>query len=142
MKDDIIIVASKYYPHITDVLIKDAKSILKKRNIKFNVDYVDGVFEIPAAIGFASKLFNSFIALGCVIRGETSHYDYVCKESARGLMDLSLRGMAIGYGILTVENLKQAEFRAITTKTRIGKGQEAAMACISQIENRQKYNHD
>ena len=73
-----------------------------------------GAFEVPAVISHASKTgkFIGYIALGCVIRGETSHYDYVCNESARALMNLSIDGIALGYGILTCENISQANIRA------------------------------
>ena len=97
---------------------------------------VPGAFEIPAAIGMAAdgggRPFDGYVALGCVIRGETSHYDYVCGESARALQDLAKgRGLAIGYGILTVENRDQAVERA--APGRRNKGGEAAAACLSMI---------
>ena len=87
-----------------------------------------GSFEIPAVISGFSKKYIGFIALGCVIRGETTHYDYICNETARALMDLSLSGLAIGYGILTCENKEQA----IARKNE--KGKNAALACINMIE--------
>src|SRR5690606_16313734 len=95
---------------------------------------VPGAFEIPAAIRYtmATKQYEGFVALGCVIRGETTHYDYVCSESARALMDLSVEHrLAIGYGILTVENMEQAQARADIT--RGNKGAAAAEACLRMI---------
>jgi 6,7-dimethyl-8-ribityllumazine synthase len=95
---------------------------------------VPGAFEIPGAIAHAARaaLYDGFVALGCVVRGETSHYDYVCGESARGLMDLSIReGICIGYGILTVENIEQAQVRADIT--RGDKGGEATRAALAMI---------
>ena len=84
--------------------------------------------------------FDGYIALGCVIRGETTHYDYVCSESARALMNISLEGFAIGYGILTVENYNQALIRSKTIANKsISKGKVAALACINQMSLKAKY---
>ena len=78
--------------------------------------------------------------MGCVIRGETTHYDYVCSESARALMNISLEGFAIGYGILTVENYNQALIRSKTIANKsLGKGKVAALACINQMRLKAKY---
>ncbi|HRE44806.1 MAG TPA: 6,7-dimethyl-8-ribityllumazine synthase, partial [Terricaulis sp.] len=93
--------------------------------------------EIPGAIALACGAYDGFVALGCVVRGETSHYDYVCGESARGLMQLSLEGVAIGYGILTVENLAQAEERA--DPARGDKGGEALKAAIAMIALQRRF---
>ena len=93
-------------------------------------------------IDIAKNKFDGYIALGCVIRGETSHYDYVCQESARALMNLSLEGLALGYGILTCENYEQALARSISEKNMIGKGIVAAKACINQIELKSKYTYE
>lgn len=98
---------------------------------------VPGAFELPGLIAMAADTgrFDGAVALGCVIRGETSHYDYVCGESARGLMDLIVqRRQAIGYGILTVENEAQALARA--DRKRKNKGAEAAKACLAMIRFR------
>ena len=93
-----------------------------------------GAFEVPAVISHASKSnkFIGYIALGCVIRGETSHYDYVCNESARALMQLSLEGLPIGYGILTCENKAQALVRSGVEG--LNKGKAATLACVRIIE--------
>ena len=89
---------------------------------------------------FCKYKFDGYIALGCVIRGETSHYDYVCNESARALMNISLEGFAIGYGILTVESYNQALIRSKTIANKsIGKGKVAALACINQMRLKAKY---
>ena len=94
---------------------------------------VPGAFEIPGAIALAAGRYDGFVALGCVIRGETTHYDYVCGESARGLQDLAIaHNLAIGFGILTVENEAQALARARVD--RRNKGGEAANACLAMIE--------
>jgi 6,7-dimethyl-8-ribityllumazine synthase len=102
---------------------------------------VPGALEIPAAIAMASiggRHFDGYVALGCVIRGETSHYDTVCNESARGLMDLSLAdGLAIGNGILTVENEDQAWARA--DAARKDKGGDAARAALAMAALKQEF---
>ncbi len=128
----ILIVEARYYTHISDFLVQGAVAELEKRGAKYERVEVPGAFEIPAAVGFAAERFDGFVALGCVIRGETSHYDYVCAESARGLMDLTVqRGLAIGYGILTVENEAQALERA--RPDRRNKGGVVTAACLDMI---------
>jgi 6,7-dimethyl-8-ribityllumazine synthase len=102
---------------------------------------VPGSFEIPAAIGIvarASERFDGYLALGCVIRGETTHYDHICAESARGLQDLAVReGLAIGYGILTCENEAQALARA-APEGRDHAG-AAVRACLAMIELKRRF---
>ena len=136
----ILIVSARFYEDIASELESGAVSALQEADATFTIETVPGAFEIPAAIGFASKThkFDGFVALGCVIRGETSHYDYVCGESARGLMDLSLQnGCAIGYGILTVENEEQAWERAGVSQGN--KGRAAADACLRMIQLKKLY---
>jgi len=138
----IMIVEARYYPHISDELLKGALAALEEAGATHERFTVPGAFEIPAAIRYAAEAanrgvggatFDGFLALGCVIRGETTHYDYVCGESARGLQDLALsRNLAIGFGILTVENEAQALARA--SVERRNKGGEAARACLAMIE--------
>jgi 6,7-dimethyl-8-ribityllumazine synthase len=137
----VMIVEAPYYRHIADELAKGAIQALDAAGASYERVAVPGAFEIPAAIRFAvagseqagKRAFDGFIALGCVIRGETTHYDYVCNESARGLQDLALRhDLAIGFGILTVENEAQALARARVEKKN--KGGEAARACLAMIE--------
>ena len=140
-KKSILVISSNYYSNISKKLEKEAIEEIKKNNMDFTMENVTGVFEIPAIIGFTKHKFDGYIALGCVIRGETSHYDYVCKESANALMGLSLEGLAIGYGILTVENYSQALVRIKTDKEKIGKGKVAALACINQIKLKIKYTN-
>ncbi len=131
----VLIVVADFYPDIGAALVKGAAAALAKAGATFEEISVPGAFEIPAAIGFAlhNEKYDGFIALGCVIRGETSHYDYVCGESARGLMDLALGGAAIGYGILTVENEAQAT-------ARLDKGADAAAACLRMIELERRFD--
>ena len=130
----VLMVTAPYYRDVTDMMQRGVEVAAEAAGVKLDRVFVPGAFEIPAAIAHAGKLdvYDGFVALGCVVRGETSHYDYVCGESARGLMDLSIQeGYAIGYGILTVENLAQAEERADTA--RGDKGGEALKACVSLI---------
>ncbi|MFW0778104.1 MAG: 6,7-dimethyl-8-ribityllumazine synthase [Rickettsiales bacterium] len=137
---NILIVSSPYYPEISDQLMRGTTATLAEAGASYEAIEVPGAFEIPGAIRLAlgSKKFDGYIALGCVIRGETTHYDYVCGESARGLMDLSLEhNAAIGYGILTVENKEQAHARADVDKGN--KGKDAAAACLRMIELKQQF---
>lgn len=130
----VLIVAARYYADIVDTMITGAERTINAAGARLDVIDIPGAFEAPGAVALAalSNRYDGFVALGCVVRGETSHYDYVCGESARGLMDLSVRaGLAIGYGILTVENLEQAWARAALD--RGDKGGESAYACLSMI---------
>lgn len=136
----ILIINSRFYPEIADELSKGATDALKAAGATFEEIEVPGAFEVPAAIKFAlsSNKYDGFVALGCVIRGETSHYDYVCAESARGLTELALmHDAAIGYGILTVENEKQAQIRASVKEGN--KGASAANTCLRMIALKQKF---
>lgn len=132
----ILIVEGRFYAEISDALADGAIDALKKAGATYDRLEVPGALEIPAAISFAiqsaTASYDGFVALGCVIRGETTHYDYVCAESARGLMELTLsRNAAIGNGILTVENGDQAWARA--DKARKNKGGAVAEACLRMI---------
>ena len=141
-KKNILIIASNYYEEISDNLIDETKKVIEENNILYQIEIVTGVFEIPSIISFSKHKFDGYVALGCVIRGETSHYDYVCSESARALMDLSLDGLAIGYGIITVESYEQAIIRSKTVANKgLGKGKVAALACINQINLKTKYTN-
>lgn len=130
----LLLVTSPYYRAVTDMMQRGAEAAANAAEASLDRVFVPGAFEIPGAIAAASKhaKYDGYIALGCVVRGETSHYDYVCGESARGLMDLTIReGLSIGYGILTVENLAQADERA--DPRRGDKGGEATRACVAMI---------
>ena len=135
MNIHIMIVEARFYEDIADELVKGAIAVLEAAGATYERHAVPGCFEIPAAIGFAqksSKEIEGFVALGCVIRGETTHYDYVCQESARGLMDLATRyALAMGYGILTCENDTQAWARAAVD--RGDKGGTAVNACLHMV---------
>lgn len=136
----ILIVAARYYADVVDHLILGAQAAIEAGGADAELIEVPGAFELPAAIALAADGggFDGYIALGCVIRGETSHYDYVCGESARGLMDLALtRRLAIGYGILTVEDEAQAQARAAPAGR--DKGGEAARACLSIVSLKRRF---
>ena len=132
----ILLVEAPYYTHIADRLRQGAERALAAAGATHERISVPGAFEIPAAIGLvarASERFDGFVALGCVIRGETTHYDHICSESARGLQDLAVRdGLAIGFGILTVENEAQALVRAAPDGK--DKGGEAVRACLAIVD--------
>lgn len=141
-----MLVEARYYERIADEALRGALRVLEEAGATHERFTVPGAFEIPAAVfmgmsaareASSRRAFDGFVALGCVIRGETSHYDYVCGESARGLQELAIRhGLAIGFGILTVENEEQAWERAALD--RLDKGGEAARACIEMIALRRR----
>jgi 6,7-dimethyl-8-ribityllumazine synthase len=138
----ILIVESRYYADIADALIEGAEVEIRKNGATSERIVVPGAFEIPGAIALAAakkgRGYDGFVALGCVIRGETTHYDYVCGESARGLMDLAIyRKLAIGYGIVTVDKVEQARARAFTD--RGDKGGDAAHACLAMVALRRRW---
>ena len=130
----LLIVASPYYADIHAMLLEGAVRALGKA-FPYEVIEVNGALEIPAAIAVAhrSGKYDGYVALGCVIRGETHHFDIVANESARGLMDLAVRERAaIGNGILTTENKEQAIVRA--DPARGNKGGEAVGAALTLIQ--------
>ncbi len=137
----IMIVEAQYYDDIAEELAKGAIIELEKAGATFERISVPGAFEVPAAIAMAvrsmefysgRRRFDGYVALGCVIRGETSHYDHICAETARGLQDLACRYcLALGNGILTVENREQAQARADVGG--LNKGGGAAYACLRMI---------
>jgi len=119
----VLIVEARFYPEIADQLAQGVIAVLDEAGVAFDCLEVPGTFEIPAAIRFAddaavsNHAYDGFIALGCVIRGETDHYDHICRETSRALMDLSIdRGLAIGFGVLTCETMDQASARADVAK--------------------------
>ena len=131
MKKKILIVIANYYDDISKGLITSAKKELKS-NIKISIIYVPGVFEIPYAISKNSKKYDAFVALGCVIKGETPHFDFISKSSIDAIMKLSVENKKpIGNGILTCLNKGQAIERA--DKSNKNKGKEAANAVIGLL---------
>ena len=137
---NILIVSANFYPEISSELLQGARAQLARMGAHFEEITVAGAFEIPSAIRLAidSGKYDGFVALGCVIRGETSHYDFVCGESARGIMDLNLQAKAcIGYGILTVETMEQALIRARVSEGN--KGRDAVEAALQLVELKRKF---
>ena len=123
---NVLIVEARFYDAIADAALDGARAALKAAGASHEILTVPGALEIPAAIAFAdaSGDYDGYVALGCVIRGETYHFEVVAGESARAIMALTLDGLAIGNGILTVENEAQAWARARVTEK--DKGGEAA----------------
>ena len=130
----ICIVASKYYEDIIRMLIEGSNEAIKnhKKKFKINIIYVPGVFEIPYVISKNLKRYDAFIALGCVIKGETPHFDFISKSSIDAIMKLSIENKKpMGNGILTCLNKDQAVERA--DKSKKNKGREAADAAIELL---------
>ena len=135
-----LIVSANFYDDISQMLLDGAISELKKGDHTFQKISVPGALEIPATISYAvdTEQYDGFIALGCIIRGETSHYDIVTKESARGINELAVNlNLAIGNGILTVENKEQAITRADIKQKN--KGGFAAQTAIRMAAIRDKF---
>lgn len=127
-----LIVEARFYAHLNDMLIAGAKGALEAAGHSVEVLTVPGALEVPAAIATKSPFYDGFVALGVVIRGETYHFEIVAGESARGIMALTLDGLAIGNGILTVENEAQAIVRADPQQGNKGAGAaEAAMVLMA-----------
>jgi 6,7-dimethyl-8-ribityllumazine synthase len=135
----ILIVEAPFYTHIADMQRDGVIEALKAAGATYDVITVPGALEVPAAIAFAdaSGEYDGYVALGCVIRGETYHFEVVAGESARAIMALTLDGLAIGNGILTVENEAQAIARA--DKTQKNKGGEAAAAALAMVALKQRF---
>jgi 6,7-dimethyl-8-ribityllumazine synthase len=135
----VLIAEARFYPHLNDMLLEGARAAIEAAGHKHETLTVPGALELPGAIALAARSgrFCAFVALGVVIRGETYHFELVSNESARGLMDLTLQGYAIGNGVLTVEDEEQARYRA--DPRRGNKGGGAAEAALALFELRQKY---
>ena len=134
----VLIVIAPYYKPIADNLLKGATTEILASNGTFETVEVPGALEIATAIGIAERLekFDAYVALGCVIRGETTHYETVCNDSSRGLTLLGLQGLCIGNGILTVENFEQAEERADPEKQNKGGGAAAAALHLLSLSHK------
>jgi 6,7-dimethyl-8-ribityllumazine synthase len=135
----LLLVVAPYYAHLSAMLREGAERAVAAAGATCETVTVPGAFEIPGAIALAavSHEFDGFVGLGCVIRGETTHYDHVCEESARGMQELALRGIPVGFGILTVENEAQALVRAAPDGR--DKGGEATRACLALIELKRRF---
>jgi 6,7-dimethyl-8-ribityllumazine synthase len=134
-----LIVEARFYDHLNDMLVEGARAALKAEGHKVDVITVPGALEIPGAIVLAdqSSLYEGYVAIGVVIRGETYHFEIVAGESARGIMALTMDGIAIGNGILTVENEAQALVRADPKQK--DKGGEAAKAALAMLALKEKF---
>ena len=135
----ILLIEARFYPHLNDMLLDGARKAIEAAGHKHETMTVPGALEVPGAIALAARSgrFCAFVGLGVVIRGETYHFEVVSNESARGLMDLTLLGYAIGNGILTVENEEQAIVRADPAQG--DKGGHAARAALALYDLRAKY---
>ncbi len=131
----ILIVIADFYTDIAEMQLEGAKDALEAKGVEYDIVNVPGALEIPPAIAFAAQSvqYDGYVALGCVIRGETTHYDTVCNDSSRGIMELGIQHfLPIGNGILTVENREQAVARA--DKKQKNKGAGAVDACLRLVE--------
>ncbi len=135
----ILIVEARFYDHLNDLLIEGARAVIEAQGHSHEVVTVPGALEVPAAIALAAETgrYAAYVALGIVIRGETYHFEIVSNESARGIMALTLDGLAIGNGILTVENEAQALARARPDDKN--KGGEAAQAALAMLKLRERF---
>ena len=136
----VLIVEARFYDRLNDLLLEGARAAIEEAGYSHETVTVPGALEVPAAIAMASETgrYDAFVALGVVIRGETFHFEIVSTESARGIMALTLDGLAIGNGILTVENEAQALARARPDEK--DKGGEAAKAALAMLELKQRFS--
>ena len=134
-----LIVEARFYDHLNDMLVAGARAALKAKGHEVEVVSVPGALEIPGTIAMAAEaqMYDGFVAIGVVIRGETYHFEIVAGESARGIMALTMDGIAIGNGILTVEDENQATVRADPKQK--DKGGEAAKAAMALLALRDRF---
>lgn len=135
----LLIVVAPYYKNVTDQMVAGATAAATACGAEIEVIEVPGALEVPTAIAIAERQarFDGYVALGCVIRGETTHYDTVCNDSSRAISLLGLQGACIGNGILTVENIGQAQVRADAAGQNKGGG--AALAALHLIALSRKW---
>jgi 6,7-dimethyl-8-ribityllumazine synthase len=132
-KAHVLIVEANYYDAITSELSAGAQAVLKRAGATWDLVTIAGALEIPGAIGFAAstRKYDAYVALGCVLKGETIHYEIVGFECSRGIMDLTMAGHCIGNGVVTCENEQQAWARARASEIDVGGGAaEAALALL------------
>ena len=134
----LLIVVAPYYRAIADQLIAGATAIAEACGASFDIVEVPGALEVPTVIAMAERQSNydGYVALGCIIRGETTHYDTVCNDSSRALSLMGLQGACIGNGILTVENMDQAQVRADPAAQNKGGGAAAAALHLIALSRR------
>jgi len=133
----VLIAEARFYAHLNDMLLAGARAALDAAGHAHETITVPGALELPAAIALAADRYDAFVAIGVVIRGETYHFEIVAGESARALMALTLDGIAIGNGILTVENEQQAAVRADPAQG--DKGGDAARAALALLDLRTRF---
>ena len=133
----VAIVIAPYYTRIAEQQLASVRAIMDRAGAAHETIEVPGSLEVPTAIGLAGDAFDGYVALGCVIRGRTSHYDVVVNQSSAGIMELGLRGFCIGNGIITVENMDQAEERA--DATRLDTAGAAAQAALHLIALKRRF---
>ena len=135
----VLIVEARFYDHLNDLLVAGTQAAIEAAGHTHETVTVPGALEVPGAIALAAETdrYDAFVALGVIIRGETYHFEVVSNESARGLMDLTLAGVAIGNGILTVETEAQALTRARADEK--DKGGEAAKAALAMLALRERF---
>ena len=135
----LLIVEARFYDHLNDMLLAGARAAIEAAGHSHETVTVPGALEVPGAIALASDTdrYDAFVALGVVIRGETYHFEIVSNESARGVMALTMDGLAIGNGILTAENEAQAIVRA--DPAQLDKGGGAALAALAMLELRRRF---
>ena len=132
-KKSILIVSSNYYNDVSDNLESGAVNTLNENNFDYKIINAPGCFEIPYIIKKNMSYFDGFIALGCIIKGDTYHFEIIANETSRKIMNLSVDNLIpIGFGILTCYNMEQAIERSDTNQKN--KGREAALACIKLLD--------
>ena len=133
----ILIINANYYKDVTKRLVNSAKKIINRKKYNISIITVPGIFEIPIAIRKNINKYDAFIALGCVIKGETPHFDFICNSSFDAILNLSIKfNKPIGNGVITSLNIKQANERCGKIRSKKpNKGSEAAKAVISILNN-------
>ena len=134
---NIALVIAPYYTKVAEQQLASARKIIESAGATHETIEVPGSLEVPTAIALAGENYDGYVALGCVIRGRTSHYDVVVEQSAAGIMQLGLDGYCIGNGIITVENLEQAEERADATRLDTAGG--AAQAALHLVALKRRF---
>jgi len=135
----VLIAEARFYAHLNDLLLAGARAALDKAGHSHETITLPGALELPGAVSLAAEsgMFDAYVALGVVIRGETFHFEIVAGESARGLMALTMDGLAVGNGILTVENEAQALVRA--DPDQADKGGDAAHAALALLDLKKRF---
>ena len=140
----LLVIQAPYYEQVVGGMRRGAERVFAEAGASAEAVDVAGAFELPAALRMAllsqaGSRFDGYLILGCVVRGETDHYDHICRETCRGVMDLATEtGAAIGFGLLTVDTLPQAVARS--GEDRMNKGAEAAQALLGQVALRRRWN--